>query len=351
MKSSIKAALIITATLSAQVLAAQNSVSFDHKDWQVVCDNTLTCRAAGYSAEEEATGSVLITRKAGPQTPVTVDVVLAEMDADDNATPVKLTLWIEGKSLGEIATEDSDSWRLSDAQAQSLIEAVKGSGKVEFKGGAKPFVLSNDGASAVLLKFDDVQGRVGTPGALSKKGDKAESSVTAAVAAPVIQAVAVKGGEERTLTEAQVAALKPRLLAAVNDDNGCDRLASPQEQEQAVDGDNDVTLTPLDGKHALISALCWRGAYNEGYGYWVIDSALKGTPQFITGSASDYSDGVISLGQRGRGIGDCWASAEWVWDGETFRKSSESTSGMCRYVRAGGTWDLTEFVAEVKEAK
>ncbi len=110
-------------------------------------------------------------------------------------------------------------------------------------------------------------------------------------------------------------------------------------------------MTPLDSKHVLISALCWRGAYNEGYGYWVIDSALKGTPQFITRSASDYSDGVISLGQRGRGLGDCWASAEWVWDGETFRKSSESTSGMCRYVRAGGTWDLPEFVAEVKPAK
>jgi len=349
MKSSIKAALLMTATLSAQVLAEQNGVSFDHKDWEVVCDNTLTCRAAGYSAEEEATGSVLITRKAGPQTPVTVDVVLAEMDADDAATPVKLTLWIDGKSLGELATEDSDTWRLSDTQAQSVIEAVKGSGKVEFKGGAKPFVLSGDGASAVLLKFDDVQGRVGTPGALSKKGDKAESTVAAAVAAPVIQAVAVKGGEERTLTDAQLAALKPRLLAAASRGNECDRLASPQEP--VIDGDNDVTLTPLDSKHVLISALCWRGAYNEGYGYWVIDSALKGTPQFITRSASDYSDGVISLGQRGRGLGDCWASAEWVWDGETFRKSSESTSGMCRYVRAGGTWDLPEFVAEVKPAK
>lgn len=349
MKSSIKAALVMTATLSAPVLAEQSGVSFDHKDWEVVCDNTLTCRAAGYSAEEEATGSVLITRKAGPDTPVTVEVVLAEMDADETTQQAKLSLWIEGKSQGEIATEDNDSWRLSDAQAHSMIDAVKGSGKVEFKGGAKPFVLSGDGAYAVLLKFDDVQGRVGTPGALSKKGDKAESSVTPAVAAPVIQAVEVKGGEDRTLTKAEIAALKPRLLAALTSGNECDRLVSPQEP--VIDGDNDITLTPLDGKHALISTLCWRGAYNEGYGYWIVDKALKGTPQFITNSASDYSDGVISLGQRGRGIGDCWASAEWVWDGETFRKSSESTSGMCRYVRAGGTWDLPEFVSEVKEAK
>jgi hypothetical protein len=89
---------------------------------------------------------------------------------------------------------------------------------------------------------------------------------------------------------------------------------------------------------ALISTLCWRAAYNEGYGFWVIDSKLAGEPVLVTDSASDYSDGLISLGQRGRGIGDCWASAEWVWDGKAFTQSSESTTGMCRYIRAGGTW-------------
>lgn len=349
MNSSIRAVLIAVASLSFPALAEPNGISFDHKDWEVVCDNTLTCRAAGYSAEEEASGSVLITRKAGPNTPVTVDVVLAEMDMDETAAQATLTLWIDGKSLGELTREDNDTWRLSDEQAQSMIAAIKGSGNVEFKGGAKPFVLSGDGAYAVLLKFDDVQGRVGTPGALSKKGDKAEESVTPAVAAPVIQAARVKDDEDRVLTDAEAAALKPRLLASLAASNECERLASPEEA--VIDGDNDITLTPLDSKHALISTLCWRGAYNEGYGFWLIDKALKGNPSFITNSASDYTDGVISLGQRGRGIGDCWASAEWVWDGETFRKSSESTTGMCRYVRTGGTWDLPEFVAEVKEAK
>ncbi|WLI75589.1 DUF1176 domain-containing protein [Kosakonia sp. H02] len=349
MKSCIHAALMMAATLSAPALAEQNGVSFDHKDWEVVCDNTLTCRAAGYSVEEEASGSVLITRKAGPDTPVTVDVVLAEMDGDETVPHVQITLWIDDKSQGALATEDNDTWRLSDEQAKRMIDAVKGSGKVEFKGGAKSFVLSGDGAFAVLLKFDDVQGRVGTPGALSKKGDKAETSVAAAITAPVIQAAPVEGGEDRTLRAAEVKAITPRLLATLTNNDECDRLISPQEP--VMEGDNDITLTPLDRKHALISTLCWRGAYNEGYGYWVIDRALKGTPQFITNSASDYSDGIISLGQRGRGIGDCWASAEWVWDGETFRKSSESTTGMCRYVRAGGTWDLPEFVAKVKEVK
>ncbi|HCA3435456.1 TPA: DUF1176 domain-containing protein, partial [Salmonella enterica subsp. enterica serovar Ball] len=59
----------------------------------------------------------------------------------------------------------------------------------------------------------------------------------------------------------------------------------------------------------------------------------------------------IFLGQKGRGLGDCWGSASWVWDGETFRKSREATTGMCRYLRLGGTWDLPTWVTDVKPAK
>jgi hypothetical protein len=40
-----------------------------------------------------------------------------------------------------------------------------------------------------------------------------------------------------------------------------------------------------------------------------------------------------------------------VWDGEAFRRSSEGTTGLCRGIRAGGAWELPEFVAEVKAAK
>ncbi|XTZ37823.1 DUF1176 domain-containing protein [Salmonella enterica] len=348
MNSSISAALVIAAALSFSALAEQNSIAFDYKDWEVVCDNTLTCRAAGYSTEEEASGSVLITRTAGPDTPVTVDVMLADIESDDAAVQGSLTLLIDGQSQGEVTGEDDGSWRLTNDQATRLIEAVKGRGRVEFNGGAKPFVLSTDGAYAVLVKFDDAQGRVSTPGALIKKGDKAEDSVRAAIAAPMIQAAKVDEGEERTLRGQEVTALTPRLLAALSSGTECERLSSPPEVSD--EGDNDITLSPLNNNYALISTLCWRGAYNEGYGYWIIDKKLKGKPQFITNSASDYSDGVITLSQRGRGIGDCWALAEWVWDGETFRKSSESTTGMCRYIRAGGAWDLPELVTVVKEA-
>ena len=341
-----KPMLFVLAMLSLSAQAVQSGKTLEHKDWEVVCDNTRTCRIAGYAKEEDPSGSILLTRAAGPGTETVGEVTLGDTE-DDSEPAEKLTLWINGKSAGDLVAAD-DNWRMSASQTSAVISAVKGSGKVEFKGGTKPFQLSGEGAYAVLLKADDVQGRIGTPGALTKKGNKPESSVVKAVPAPVIQAAKTLGGEPRLLTAAESDALKTRLLATVNhnDDDTCDSLYSPAENsDPETDG---LTLTPLDDTHALLSALCWRAAYNEGYGYWVIDNQLKGKPELVTISGSDYDKGEITSVQKGRGIGDCMSQESWVWDGKAFRKSYDGGTGMCRYIHAGGTWDLPTLVTDVK---
>ena len=65
------AALLATPTHAADKNAA---VQFEHKDWALQCDNTRTCRAVGYQAEagDSEPVSVLLTREAGPDTPVQV---------------------------------------------------------------------------------------------------------------------------------------------------------------------------------------------------------------------------------------------------------------------------------------
>ncbi|MFK3708939.1 DUF1176 domain-containing protein [Leclercia adecarboxylata] len=344
MKNGFQTGLLALAILSAPVIAQQSGVSFSHKDWEVACDNTLTCRAAGYSSEEGTGGSVLLTRHAGANTAVSGELMLAELEEGDVPTN-KLTLWINDQPAGEVKP-GKESWTLSARQVQGIIAAVKGSGKVEFKGGSDPFVLSGEGAYAVLLKMDDVQGRLGTPGALTKKGDKPESSVRATIPAPVIHQVKPVKSQERPLTAPELAVLQPKLLETLSEDYMCDRIQPLEEQEAEV-----ISLTPLDNAHSLISALCWRAAYNEGYGYWVVDSKLEGKPVLITESGSDYGEGVISMSQKGRGIGDCWAMASWVWNGETFRKSRLATTGMCRNLHLGGTWDLPTWVTDVKPVK
>lgn len=343
MKNGFRTGLLALAILSAPVIAQQSGVSFSHKDWEVACDNTLTCRVAGYSSDEGTGGSVLFTRQAGANTVLSGELMLAEL-GESYVPAEKLTLWINDQPAGEVKFE-KEGWTLSSRQSQGIITAVKGSGKVEFKGGSDPFVLSGEGAYAVLLKMDDVQGRLGTPGALTKKGDKPESSVRAAIPAPVIHQVKPEKAEERTLTAPELAVLMPKLLATLTEDDWCDYIQPSEDGEAGT-----ISLTPLDKTHAMISALCWRAAYNEGKGYWVVDSQLVGNPELITVSGSDYSEGVISMSQKGRGIGDCWAMASWVWDGKTFRKSSQATTGMCRNLHLGGTWDLPTWVADVKLA-
>ncbi|WP_024912559.1 DUF1176 domain-containing protein [Chania multitudinisentens] len=337
--------IVLLSTLMPMAMAQDGGVYFSHKNWEIACDNTHTCRAAGYSDEDESSGSVLLTRLAGPGTALSGEVVLTEMVADEVAPAEKLTLWINNKPAGALTAAEEGYWRLSASQIRSLIKAVKGSSKVEFKGGATAFVLSGEGAAAVMLKMDDVQGRIGTPGALVKQGNRPESSVPAAIPPPVIQAVKISKAQERPLTAPEIAALRPKLLATLEQDE-CDLMQPSEDRDEEL-----MMLTPLSGNHAVISALCWRAAYNEGQAYWVIDNALAESPVLVTTSGTDYSEGVISYSHKGRGLGDCWGTASWVWDGQAFRQESKATTGMCRYIHLGGTWHLPTFVAEVKPAR
>ncbi|MDR1890161.1 MAG: DUF1176 domain-containing protein [Zoogloeaceae bacterium] len=337
MKSAITFAILCASTLA---VAEEHGVYFAYKDWEIVCDNTLTCRMAGYDRSDNASGSVLFTRSAGPGTPLDGKMMLAD---DDNGSPPVLTLWIDGQSLGELNKGQDDVYPLTPPQTRALLAALKGVGKITFKGGKPPFVLSGAGASAVMLKMDAVQGRIGTPGALIRTGEKPENSARPALPAPVIHAAKVSDALPRPLTAPELATLKPRLLQTL-DKEMCD-VWNPERMEGEEPA---LTLTPLDAEHALISTLCWSAAYNMGNVYWIIDRALKKAPEQIGLEANHYQKGVLSNWHKGRGIGDCWRKESWVWDGREFRQSEITGSVGCHGIPA---WRFPMFVTEVKPAE
>ncbi|MFJ5454149.1 DUF1176 domain-containing protein [Pectobacterium jejuense] len=319
--------------------------TFFHKDWEVVCDNTLTCRAAGYSPEEKYTGeeeeipgvSLLLTRHAGQNTPITADVILAEVyQAIPKSTT--LTLTVDGVDKGRLISTGDNLWQLNERQIPLVLQALKGSGKVAFHHNGVVSELSGAGAYAVLLKMDEKQGRIGTTDAITKKGNK--SSVLSAVAAPVIYAVVTKKEASRTLTDAEQSAIQKKLLKTLNAD--CDRL-QPQDDQKA----EPIELTPLNDSMSLLSTLCWRAAYNEGYAYWVTDNAMQTQPQLVTTDGTDYENGEITSVQKGRGLADCMSYEAWTWDGKTFQRSSASLTGSCRMIQLGGTWDLPYWTTTV----
>lgn len=323
--------------------------TFFHKDWEVVCDNTLTCRAAGYSPEKQYSGeeedipgvSLLLTRHAGQNTPITADVILAEVyQAIPKSTT--LTLTIDGVDKGQLTSTGDNLWQLNEKQIPLVLQALKGSGKVAFHHNSVVSELSGAGAYAVLLKMDEKQGRIGTTDAITKKGNK--SSVLSAVTAPVIYAAVTKQEASRTLTDAEQSAIQKKLLKTLNAD--CDRL-QPQDDQKA----EPIELTPLNDSMSLLSTLCWRAAYNEGYAYWVIDNAMQTQPQLVTPSGTGYENGEITSVQKGRGLADCMSYDAWTWDGKTFQQSSASFTGSCRMIQLGGTWDLPYWTTTVIKAE
>lgn len=61
----------------------------------------------------------------------------------------------------------------------------------------------------------------------------------------------------------------------------------------------------------------------------------------------DKKTATLSGSFKGRGIGDCWSGNAAVWDGKTFVRSEEHTTGSCKGF-TGGAWLMPIFEARVE---
>ncbi|MCL2310748.1 MAG: DUF1176 domain-containing protein [Proteobacteria bacterium] len=337
-------------------------LSFYYGDWELACDNTRTCRAAGYSSEgDEFPLSVLLTRNAGPNEPVTGQLMIGQYGEnpflDSLPDAFKLSLRINGKAVGQIAIS-SRSADLASDQVTKLLAALVRKSRIEFaltdknKDQDNKIVwrLSDSGAAAVLLKMDEYQGRFGTPGALVKKGKKGEAGVFPPLPVPVVKVAPFHKplpGDEHFVEENR-AALLEAIGATESEDGAASYLPEPEEEGA------EITATRLTKTKMLLSTGCWLAAYNAGCAYWVINSTPPWQPVLVTDigggyAGNDISRGVISSSLKGRGLGDCWSSNEWTWDGEQFVHTQSSTTGMCRLIAPGGAWALPTIVTEVRQ--
>ena len=323
---------------------------FSHGDWELACDNTHTCRAAGYQADDEDLAvSVLLTRKAGAGRAVTGQLALGDYGDEERqlldrlADPITVALTIDGAPHGTVAVKKKTLVaELSQEQVTALVASLARQSAIEFTAGKTTWHLSGSGAAAVLLKMDDYQGRVGTRGALIRKGALGEAGVKPSLPAPVVHKAPV---HDRALGPAAMfspddrAALRKALASGAGED--CE--TSPETDEPDA-----IQAAWLDGRRLLVSMPCWRGAYNEGYGFWVVNDTPPFQPVLVTTDGTDYADGKIEATQRGRGLADCGSTDEWIWDGGRFVHANVSTWGLCKMVAAGGAWQLPTLVSDVR---
>jgi invasion protein IalB len=342
--------LLLAPALAAHAAPATSGLSFTHNDWTLACDNTRTCRAAGYQNDDDGDNppvSILLTRRAGPDQPVSAELMLGQYD--EVTLPKQLSLQINDAKLGALKYAAAEGTaELSPAQVTALLASLTRSSRIVLVGNdGKRWTVSDRGASAVLLKMDEYQGRLGTPGALVRKGKNPESTVLPALPVPVVKlvkAVATRPADEALATSA---ALRAALAAATSADD-CEAL-HPGDSMIANEGPQEITVQRLSASKLLVSQACWRAAYNTGDGYWVVNDRAPYQPTLVTTSAVADDTVTIEEGHKGRGLGDCWYTASWAWNGTAFVRTAVSSSGLCRLVSAGGPWDLPTLVTKVQK--
>jgi hypothetical protein len=335
--------LMLLWTCGASVALAQTpeGPTFTRHDWELACDTSGTCRAVGYQPEDTLEPvSVRLTRKAGPATPVVGEVTFHS----ETTTETALVLSIDGKAVGAPITlgPKTTIGALSPEQVSALLGALRRTTQaaIVFRGKAS-WRLSDKGATAVLLKMDDVQGRVGTVGALAKPGAADESAVPGPRAVEVVTAAPVTPSAKD-----EAAFLKRHrraLLASLRKTTKADDCADLHGEEVSL------SATKLNERFLLVIARCWLAAYNEGEGAWVVEAQPPFTPRLVTESSNGFKDGELFTSQKSRGLGDCWSARTWTWDGARFVLTESTSTGQCRGF-PGGAWTLPTLKLEVRRA-
>ncbi|MGX9728610.1 MAG: DUF1176 domain-containing protein [Candidatus Electronema sp. VV] len=316
-----------------------NEADFSHKTWDLVCDNTRTCRTAGYSsADDENLSTMLLTRKAGPNTPVSMELQFPANE--DESAPSEVRLTVGRLVLANIAVEKE----LLQEIAAKLLSGMPNEEEMTLTAGDKQWTLSLAGLKAMLLKMDDKQGRVGTPGALIAKGTKPENQVLPPIPMKtlIVPIIPPTTKEDKKI----LAALKEFL------DMECTAYGDYSETERRIDR--------LSNDKLLVSMLVDIAAYNQTVAVWIVNDKPPYNPKPAIEGGEVYNStedkesavevvqnkGILHSSARGRGMADCWFWASWAWTGKSFEKATESSSGRCRGF-IGGTWDLPTFVSKV----
>ena len=315
----------------------------NYQDWDLVCDNTGTCRMAGYQDESSDPVSILFTRAAGENAAVEGKFTILPFGEADRDVQVgqDIEIWLNGKSLGKVKHISDDAPdKLTEEQTKALLNGLKKESEIRLTYGKTTLKVSDKGAAAAMLKMDEFQQRLNTPSALIRPGQE-KHAVLAPKVEPKIDAVSVKNRKTIELKHGEKQF--NHVLALLRKANSCDDEDITSQ---------DITLYPLTQNKVLAEALCVRGAYQGTNYYAVLDNKLSKVEQVLAEqyNRAEYDEkqgyAFVRGTYKGRGIGDCWSSQDAVWNGKIFIRTSEWTTGSCKGF-PGGAWQLPTFVSDI----
>ena len=342
----MKKVLLLTLLPVAAMATSIKGIGENYQDWDLVCDNTGTCRMAGYQEGDgsEHPVSILFTRAAGENAVVEGKLTILPLGDDrDIQVGQDIEIWLNGKSLGKVKhISDDVPDKLTEEQTKALLSGLKKESEIRLTYGKTTLKVSDKGAAAAMLKMDEFQQRLNTPSALIRQGQE-KHAVLAPQAAPKIEAVSVNNHKTIELKRGEKQ-FKHVLALLRKAYDGC------------VDEDlesQDITLYPLTQNKVLAEALCASGAYQSTNYYAVLDDKLSKVEQVLAdqynGVGGDRKQGYAFVrgSYKGRAIGDCWDGQDAVWNGKIFIRTSDWMTGGCYKGFTGGAWQLPTFVSDI----
>ena len=340
----MKKVLLLTLLPVAAMATSIKGIGENYQDWDLVCDNTGTCRMAGYQEGDgsEHPVSILFTRAAGENAVVEGKLTILPLGDDrDIQVGQDIEIWLNGKSLGKVKhISDDVPDKLTEEQTKALLSGLKKESEIRLTYGKTTLKVSDKGAAAAMLKMDEFQQRLNTPSALIRQGQE-KHAVLAPQAAPKVEAVSVNN--RKTIELKRGEKQFNHVLALLRKANSCDDEDITSQ---------DITLYPLTQNKVLAEALCVRGAYQGTNYYAVLDNKLSKVEQVLAEqyNRAEYDEkqgyAFVRGTYKGRGVGDCWSSQDAVWNGKIFIRTSEWTTGSCKGF-PGGAWQLPTFVSDI----
>jgi hypothetical protein len=352
----ILALAAVMAALALQAVSALAAEEKEFKDWLVSCDNLRNCSAYGLDKSLSGGSYLRLERGGAPNAPVKITLAV------DGNVGVTFTAKFNDPSLPGlpdnaitgVRNEDDERYRVvltETVSADMLIASIRKAETINIvrqdPAGAKnksdpvDSEISMAGAAAALLWMDEQQKRLGTVTALIRKGDKPASAVPPQPKAPVV--VAAKSANKAATGKAP-AKTDPALIKK-------GRALCGEEDE----GSKLTETWPLGNNQFLYAFSCpdSSGAYNYRYGFLVATGGnaataravsfkwpIKigdletdpGADETIVNPSFDEKTMILSGFNKGRGLGDCGTSEEWVWDGKSFKLAELKMMGQCRLI-------------------
>ena len=336
--------VLLLALLPVVAMATSIKGIGNYQDWDLVCDNTGTCRMAGYQEGGDDPVSILFTRAAGENAAVEGKFTILPFGEADRDVQVgqDIEIWLNGTSLGKVKhISDDEPDKLTEEQTKALLSGLKKESEIRLTYGKTTLKVSDKGAAAAMLKMDEFQQRLNTPSALIRQGQE-KHAVLAPKVKPKIDAVSVNNRKTIELKHGEKQFNHVLALLRKAHDGCVDEDLESQ----------DITLYPLTQNKVLAEALCARAAYQYTNYYAVLDDKLSKVEQVL---ADQYNEAGYDEKQgyafvrgiyKGRVIGDCWNSEDAVWNGKIFIRTSEWTTGSCKGF-TGGAWQLPIFVSDI----